>query len=231
MNLNYITTNLLKIKERIHNAEKKYGRETNSVKLVAVTKGQSIEAIKEAIKAGQKCFGESYLQEALPKIYALQEYNLEWHFIGPIQTNKTKKIAENFSWIHSVDRIKIAERLNNQVPKNLAPLNICIEINASEEPSKSGVYFSDLEKIANRITDLPNLQLHGLMAIPERTLDFEKQRENFHKILLTQQELITKGFKLDTLSMGMSDDFEAAIAEGATIVRIGSAIFGEREDR
>jgi pyridoxal phosphate enzyme (YggS family) len=217
--------NLQNIKTQIHTSEQKFNREPNSVTLVAVTKGQSVETIKIAIAAGQKHFGESYVQEALPKIAALKDFDLVWHFIGPVQANKTKAIAENFAWVHSVDRSKIAERLNGQRPQNLPPLNVCLEVNVSDEASKSGVKFTDLTLLATKIIGLPRLQLRGLMAIPEHTTDFIKQRANFHKIALAQQDLIANGFKLDTLSMGMSDDFEAAIAEGATIVRIGSALF------
>jgi len=221
---NTITQNLQLIHEQINNAEKTYSR-NNQIKLLAVSKGVDIEKIKTAFAASQNYFAESYTQEALVKIYQLQNYPIEWHFIGPIQANKTRIIDENFSWAHSVDRHKIAERLNAQRPKQLAPLNVCIELNISAESSKSGIMVHDLLPLANQINQLPNLKLRGLMAIPKPAKDFNQQRLNFHLVAEAQKILVKEGFDVDTLSMGMSDDFIAAIAEGATIVRIGSAIF------
>lgn len=224
-----IQHNLQIIKNRIVDAEKRYQRPPSSVKLLAASKTRSVDEIKLAIIAGQYMFGENYLQEALPKIEALKEYeNIEWHFIGPIQSNKTKLISEHFSWVQSLCRTKIAKRLNDQRPSNLPPLNVCIEINVSAETSKSGVTFQQLPDLAKGISQFPHLTLRGLMAIPEETEDFAKQRANFHKVKQAFDTLKINHPNLDTLSMGMSNDFEAAIAEGATIIRLGTAIFGPR---
>jgi pyridoxal phosphate enzyme (YggS family) len=216
------------IRNKISAAEKKYHHKPDSVTLVAATKTRSVEEIAEAIKHGQIHFGENYLQEALPKISSLKNEKIIWHFIGPIQSNKTKLIAENFDWVESIDREKIAQRLNDQRPKNLPPLNVCIEVNLSDEETKSGVKLDEILPLAQKISTMPNLKLRGLMSIPESSRDFARQRQIFHKLAEALQQLDQQGFALDTLSMGMSDDFEAAIAEGATIVRIGSAIFGPR---
>lgn len=224
-----IEHNLQIIKEQITNIEKRYERPYGSVKLLAASKTRSVDEIKSAIIAGQYMFGENYLQEALPKIEALKEYeNIEWHFIGPIQSNKTKLITEHFTWVHSLYRTKIAKRLNNQRPINLPPLNICIEINVSAETTKSGVTFQQLPYLAKAVSQLPRLTLRGLMAIPEETNDCLKQRANFHKVKQAFDALKIKHPSIDTLSMGMSNDFEAAIAEDATIIRLGTAIFGTR---
>lgn len=222
-----ISDNISILNTRIRELEQQYSRAPNSVKLLAVSKTRSIEEIEAAIDAGQKCFGENYVQEAITKIQALPG-DVEWHFIGPIQANKTRAIAENFTWVHSIDRIKIAQRLNDQRLENLSPLNICIEINVSKETTKSGINFAVLSEFASQISQLPRLKLRGLMAIPEPTSDFAQQRANFHKVATAFQDLKNSGFNLDTLSMGMSDDYEAAIAEGATIIRLGTAIFGPR---
>lgn len=216
------------IEQAIHQAERQYHRPNNSVKLLAVSKGQPIEKIQAASCAGQKYFGENYLQEAIPKIIALANENLEWHYIGNIQSNKTKAIAENFNWIQSVTRIKIAERLNQQRPVHLPPLNICIEVNISEEKNKTGIFLSQLEELANAIQQMSKLNLRGLMTIPATTDNFEQQRNSYQKLYYAFQRLNNSGFSLDTLSMGMSNDFVAAIAEGSTMVRIGTAIFGPR---
>lgn len=218
--------NLLAIKDAIANCAKQYGRDPASVSLLAVTKNQSLEAVRAAYAAGQRLFGENYLQEALPKIAALPD--CEWHFIGPIQSNKTRKIAEHFSWVQSVASLSIAKRLNEQRPFNLPPLNICIEVNLNAEASKSGVSELDVLPLAEACLALPRLHLRGLMAIPENTDDLNMARRNFHQLAELQNQLISKGIPLDTLSMGMSHDFEAAIAEGSTMVRIGQAIFGSR---
>jgi pyridoxal phosphate enzyme (YggS family) len=222
---NTISGNLQEVKKRIILAEQAFGRKAKEVKLIVVSKGRSAEEIKTACLAGQLAFGESYVQEAITKITVLQDLQLEWHFIGPMQSNKTRTIAENFAWVHSVDRFKLAERLSQQRPLALPPLNICLEINVSEESSKSGVSFDQLSELATAVVKLPKLKLRGLMAIPEYTDDFARQRANFKKVAAAQSDLMVKGFELDTLSMGMSHDFVAAIAEGATMVRIGSAIF------
>ena len=188
----------------------------------------SESVIRRAFAAGQLEFGESYLQEATAKIFAMRDLPITWHFIGPIQSNKTALIAENFSWVHSVDRQKIAERLSAARPENLPPLNVCIQI-SSGEASKGGIAPSELAALAAAIVALPRLKLRGLMTIPAPTNDVPKQRETFRSIRLLLEALNQAGFDLDTLSMGMSDDLDSAIAEGATIVRIGTAIFGPRD--
>lgn len=200
----------------------------DAVQLLAVSKAQSAERLKEAYLAGQTEFGENYVQEAISKQSLLEDCNITWHFIGPIQSNKAALIAQHFSWVHSVDRLKIAQRLSSARLSSLAPLNICIQVNSSNEQSKSGVQFKALADLANEISKLPNLKLRGLMAIPAPTTDLSKQHLQFKKIKDAFTELQQNGFEIDTLSIGMSDDYVAAIQEGATIVRIGSAIFGPR---
>ncbi|MFM2440580.1 MAG: hypothetical protein RLZZ349_307 [Pseudomonadota bacterium] len=200
-----------------------------SVNLLAVSKAQSALAIREAYAAGQKLFGENYLQEALDKQSQLADLAIEWHFIGPIQSNKTQLIAQHFNWVHSIDRLKIAQRLNDARPETLAPLQVCIQVNISNEESKSGVTQQDLETLASAISKLPRLKLRGLMAIPEPSNDNNKQRIQFKQVRECYDDLLEKGFTLDTLSIGMSDDYRIAIEEGATIVRIGSALFGARK--
>jgi len=200
----------------------------DEVQLLAVSKAQSAEKVREAYLAGQRLFGENYVQEAINKQALLEDCNIEWHFIGPIQSNKTQLIAQHFSWVHSVDRLKIAERLAAARPAVLPPLNVCIQINSSEETSKSGVDITSTSILAQAINKLPALRLRGLMAIPAPTKDLAKQRAQFKIVKDTFLGLQKIGFKLDTLSIGMSDDYIAAIQEGATIVRIGSAIFGAR---
>lgn len=202
---------------------------TQLVNLLAVSKAQSASAIREAYTAGQKLFGENYLQEALDKQSQLADLAIEWHFIGPIQSNKTQPIAQHFDWVHSIDRLKIAQRLNDARPATLAPLQVCIQVNISNEASKSGVTQHDLETLANAITLMPQLKLRGLMAIPEPSTDNNKQRLQFKQVRECYDALLAKGFALDTLSIGMSDDYPIAIEEGATIVRIGSALFGARQ--
>lgn len=223
-----ITDNLRIIGERIRAAEQRYGREPHSVKLIAVSKHQPTTAIQEAYQAGQVAFGENYVQEMQEKSEALANPPIEWHFIGPIQSNKTKTIAELASWVHSIDRLKIAQRLSEQRPTHLPPLQVCIQVNLSQEASKSGVSLDEVEPLAKAIQCLPKLKLRGLMAIPAPCNDFESQRVVFRQLNQLKNHLNTQGFALDTLSMGMTDDMEAAIAEGATHVRIGTAIFGAR---
>jgi pyridoxal phosphate enzyme (YggS family) len=223
-----ITNNLLKIKTQICEYEKKYHRPPHAVSLLAVSKKQTAADILTAFEAGQIAFGENYLQEALQKIEKLHEKSIEWHFIGPIQSNKTKKIAENFFWVHSVESIRIAERLNNQRPDTLPPLNICIEVNISDEKTKSGVTFDNTFALVEQCLLLPRLKVRGLMAIPAAKNTVEEQRAEFHKLTILFNKLREQDIMLDTLSMGMSDDYEAAIAEGSTLVRIGTAIFGAR---
>jgi pyridoxal phosphate enzyme (YggS family) len=229
-----IIEQLAHIQSQIHCAEKQYHRAPGSVQLLAVSKQQSIEKIRTAIEVGQTCFGENYLQEALAKIAALQNSDLsvfqpiKWHFIGKIQSNKTQQMAKYFDWVHSVDRLHIAERLNAQRPQHLAPLNICIEINIHQENTKSGVELTALPALAHAISRLKQIRLRGLMAIPRPALDFKTQFETYQQVQKAQQMLCAQGLMLDTLSMGMSGDFIAAIAAGSTLVRVGSAIFGRR---
>ena len=199
------------------------------VYVLAVSKSKPAAAVREAYIAGQTMFGENYLQEALEKQAQLTDLPIEWHFIGPIQSNKTQAIAHHFSWVHSVDRLKIAQRLNDARPIDLPPLQICIQVNISHEESKSGVQPEALFALASEISHLPQLRLRGLMAIPAPTPDIEAQREQFKQVRRCYEALIAKGFDLDTLSIGMSDDYPIAIEQGATIVRIGAAIFGARQ--
>jgi pyridoxal phosphate enzyme (YggS family) len=216
----------------IQAALKACGRAPQSVRLLAVSKTFPAEAVLEAIAAGQRAFGENYLQEALDKIAAvsaaLPDEQVEWHFIGPIQSNKTRPIAEHFDWVHTVERLKIAQRLSEQRPAGLPPLNVCIQVNISGEASKSGVTPEQLPELARQVAQLPNLKLRGLMAIPEPETDTAKQRAAFARLRTLAEQLSKDGLALDTLSMGMSADLQSAIAEGATIVRVGSAIFGSR---
>lgn len=223
-----IVENLKFIRQQIVNAELKYHREAGSVTLVAATKEQPVEFILEAFDAGQKIFAENFVQEALIKMDTLKNKPIEWHFIGSVQANKTKKIAENFAWVHSVSRLKIAKRLNVQRPNHLPPLNVCIEVNIEKEPTKSGVMPEDLEALAKTMKKCNNLLFRGLMAIPPMISDKKKQIEVFKKVKALQEKLNQQGFSLDTLSMGMSNDYEAAIAGGSTMVRIGTGIFGKR---
>lgn len=224
-----IEENIFTVKQLINNYAEKYGRKIDSIHLLAVSKGQSIEKIREALNACQYHFGENYLQEALTKILTLSQEKIVWHFIGPIQRNKTRKIAEHFSWVHSVDDIDIAKRLDNQRPLHLPPLNICIQVNISMESTKSGIKVDELFTFAKTCLTFPRLRLRGLMAIPAPLENLIDQRKIFRQLFLQWQTLRDLGIDLDTLSMGMSDDFEAAIAEGSTLVRIGTAIFGKRE--
>lgn len=199
------------------------------VTLLAVSKAQVAEKLREAYECGQRAFGENYVQEAITKQALLEDCNIEWHFIGPIQSNKTQLIAQHFSWVHSIDRIKIAQRLAKaRADFTDQPLNVCIQVNSSEESSKSGAALSEVTDLANTITSLPSLKLRGIMAIPAPTSDIAKQRDQF-KIVYGIYDALKQHHAVDTLSIGMSNDYEIAIEEGATIVRIGSAIFGKRE--
>ena len=220
-----IANNIAKVAARIREAAQAAGRDPDTVGLLAVSKTQPAEAIREANGAGLSNFGENYLQEALEKQARLADLALTWHFIGPIQSNKTRAIAEHFDWVHSVDRLKIAQRLSEQRPTELPPLNVCLQVNVSGEASKSGCAPQDVAELARTIATLPNLRLRGLMAIPEPTDDRAEQHAAFARLRQLQQVL---ALELDTLSMGMSQDLEAAIAEGATWVRIGTALFGAR---
>ena len=204
------------------------GRAPDDISLLAVSKTFAAAMVREACRAGQTRFAESYVQEALEKIAALGDLPVEWHFIGPIQSNKTRAVAENFAWAHSVDRLKIAERLSAQRPQNLPPLNICLQVNVSGEDSKSGVAPGEVAELAQAVARLPHIRLRGLMAIPAPSDDVAAQRLPFAQLRELRDKLNRQGLALDTLSMGMSHDFAAAIAEGATMVRVGTAIFGTR---
>ncbi len=228
-----ISENLQVVQHRIATSAQAAGRDPSSIALLAVSKTFDAQAVLTAAQAGQRAFGENYVQEAIDKISATRELNpdlqLEWHFIGPIQSNKTRQIAEHFDWVHSVDRLKIAQRLSEQRPADMAPLQICLQVNVSGEATKSGLEPDALLELARVVNTLPNLRLRGLMAIPEPTEDVEQQRAAFAKLRLMQNDLQAVSIQTDTLSMGMSADMDAAIAEGATIVRIGTAIFGGRD--
>ena len=225
-----IASNLQAVRGALAAAAAEAGRAASDVALLAVSKTFAPLAIREAYRAGQTRFAESYVQEALDKIAALRDLPLEWHFIGPIQSNKTRAIAEHFAWAHGVDRLKIAERLAEQRPAHLPPLQICLQVNISGEASKSGVPPGEVNALANAVVKLPNLRLRGLMAVPAPSGDVIVQRASFARLRELREQLNRQGLPLDTLSMGMSHDFAAAIAEGATMVRIGTAIFGERND-
>jgi pyridoxal phosphate enzyme (YggS family) len=228
-----IAENLANLRRTMDQAAVRYRRAPGSVRLLAVSKTFGAEVVIDAADAGQASFGENYLQEALEKqqaVHALRpDLRLEWHFIGPIQSNKTRPIAEHFAWVHAIDREKIARRLSEQRPASLPPLNICLQVNVSGEASKSGVAPPEVLALAQAVATLPGLRLRGLMAIPEPANDFESQRQPFALLRTLQQQLTEAGIPTDTLSMGMSADMDAAIAEGATIVRIGTAIFGKRD--
>ena len=221
-----IAENIAKVGERIREAAQASGRDLDGIGLLAVSKTKPAAAVREAFAAGLRDFGENYLQEALDKQAELSELPLIWHFIGPIQSNKTKPIAEHFAWMHSVDRLKIAQRLSEQRPTGLPPLNICLQVNVSAEASKSGCAPAELAALALAVSQLPNLRLRGLMAIPAPTDDEAAQRAAFARLRELRDGL---PLPLDTLSMGMSHDLDAAIAEGATWVRIGTALFGARD--
>jgi pyridoxal phosphate enzyme (YggS family) len=233
MIMSTISAKLQDVDATIAQAAQAAGRSRDSVRLLAVSKTFPAAAVLEAMAAGQRAFGENYLQEALDKIEAVAQAApdtpVEWHFIGPIQSNKTRPIASHFAWVHTVDRLKVAQRLSEQRPPELGPLNICLQVNISGEASKSGVTEAELPELARAVASLPNLRLRGLMAIPEPEDDPARQRAPFARLRALAGELRAQGIDVDTLSMGMSGDLEAAVAEGATIVRIGSAIFGARD--
>lgn len=225
-----IAANLQAVRARIAAACIVAAREEKTVQLLAVSKTWPAARVREAAAAGQCAFGENYVQEAVEKATGLKDLDIEWHFIGPLQGNKTRLVAENFAWVHSVDRLKIAERLGAQRPAGLPPLQLCLQVNVSGEASKSGCAPQQALDLAVAIGELPKLRLRGLMAIPAPTTDLMQQRSQFALLRRTLESInAATGCGLDTLSMGMSDDLEAAIMEGATIVRIGTAIFGERE--
>jgi len=227
-NTTLLAERLQTVRERIAEAERRFGRAPGSVALLAVSKGHPASAIRACADLGQRRFGESYLQESAGKLDDLSDLPLEWHFIGPIQSNKTAAIAARFDWVHGIYRLRIARRLSEQRPENLPPLNVCIQVNISGEASKSGATLEELPELAEQIRELPGLVLRGLMAIPAPSDDFESQRQPLRRLREAQEALIARGHTLDTLSMGMSDDLEAAVAEGSTIVRVGTALFGTR---
>jgi hypothetical protein len=216
------------VRARIADAARICGRDPAAIELLAVSKTWPAAALRELAAAGQKAFGESYVQEALGKIDELRDLPIEWHFIGALQANKTRLLAESFDWVHSVAELRMAQRLAAQRPPTMPPLSVCLQVNISGEPSKAGVPPASLPALAQAVAALPRLRLRGLMAIPEATSDFAAQRASFRRLRELSQRLQADGLSLDSLSMGMSHDLEAAIAEGATWLRVGTAIFGER---
>jgi pyridoxal phosphate enzyme (YggS family) len=226
-----LARHLNEVRQRIAHAEAAASRDASSVALLAVSKTFPAEDVRAVFEAGQRAFGENYVQEAVAKIAALADLRdqIRWHFIGPLQSNKTKVVAENFDWVHSVDRLKIAERLSEQRPENMAALNVCLQVNVSGEASKSGVAPAEALALARRIAALPRLRLRGLMAIPEAAASLDEQRAPHRRLRELMETLRADGLELDTLSIGMSADLEAAILEGSTMVRIGTAIFGARD--
>jgi hypothetical protein len=226
-----IADNLQAVQARIGDAAALAGRSPESIRLLAVSKTWPLASVLEAADAGQRAFGENYVQEGIDKITATAGRGLEWHFIGPLQSNKSRAVAEHFDWVHSIERLKIAERLSAQRPATLPPLQVCIQVNVSGEASKSGCAPDEALALCQAVAALPGLQLRGLMAIPEPTDDPAAQRAPFRQVREIYDHIRAAGLPLDTLSMGMSHDLEAAVAEGATIVRIGTAIFGERNYR
>lgn len=223
-----IADRLIQLNKTIRSLETHYQRPQGSVKLLAVSKTWPVSSVQEALVAGQTAFGENYLQEAMEKITALSSDIIEWHFIGPIQSNKTKIIAGHFLWCHGIDRFKIAKRLSEARGSTQTPLNVCVQVNISHEPSKSGVDEHEAIHLCEQITDLPGLKLRGLMTIPEPAVTLSEQRIPFARLRRLQEAINSNGLAMDTLSMGTSHDLEAAIAEGATMVRIGATIFGKR---
>jgi PLP dependent protein len=223
-----ISANLQAVLARIDAAARHYGRDPHDIALLAVSKTWPAACVRDAAAAGQRAFGENYVQEGVEKVAELRSLGLMWHFIGPLQSNKTRLVAEHFDWVHSIDRLKIAERLSEQRPALLAPLSVCLQVNVSGEATKSGVSLDEAPRLAQEIAQLPHLRLRGLMAVPAPTDDFAAQRRPFGRLRELYEQLRADGLPLDTLSMGMSHDLEAAVAEGATLVRVGSAIFGER---
>ncbi|GLR75871.1 YggS family pyridoxal phosphate-dependent enzyme [Aliivibrio sifiae] len=228
-----IKQNIHQITLQIENSIQKCGRHPNSVQLLAVSKTKPIELLEQAIEIGQRAFGENYVQEGIEKVQYFQnshsETQLEWHFIGPIQSNKTRPIAEHFDWVHSVERLKIAQRLNEQRPKELGELNVLIQVNISSEDSKSGTTSDEVMELAAAINNMPNLTLRGLMSIPANVSNYDEQLVAFTQLASIQNQLRAQYPQVDTLSMGMSGDMDAAIEAGSTMVRIGTAIFGARD--
>ena len=223
-----VSDNLVQVRKRIALASQAVGRSPEAVKLLAVSKTMPTQAVREAYAAGQLAFGENYIQEGVDKIASLADLPLEWHCIGPIQSNKTKLVAENFAWVHSIDRLKIAERLSAQRPSHLSPLQVCLQVNVDGGSNKSGVAPEELLALAQAVAKLPHLQLRGIMTIPEPAETEVEARAVHHQAKTLFDNLNHAGLKLDTLSMGMTSDLEAAVAEGSTCVRVGTAIFGAR---
>lgn len=226
-----IQENITAVQKRLQQAASDAGRNPAEIQLLAVSKTRNIAQISQAITAGVFCFGENYLQEAMDKIDQLDDSRLDWHFIGPLQSNKTRQAAENFAWVHTVDRVKIAQRLSAQRPDDMPALNICIQINIDNEASKSGFNQDQAVEVAATIAQLPKLKLRGLMAIPKPRTVYKEQRQAFAQLRVLMEQInstLDNCHKLDTLSMGMSADLEAAVAEGATLVRVGTDIFGAR---
>ncbi|MDH4054938.1 MAG: YggS family pyridoxal phosphate-dependent enzyme [Gammaproteobacteria bacterium] len=223
-----VTENLALIKDLLAFSAVEAGREPDAVTLLAVSKKQPVSSILTAAAAGQRDFGENFVQEGIEKISQIRDRNLIWHFIGHLQTNKTRLVAENFDWVHTIDKLKTARRLSEQRPESLEPLNVCLQVNVDDEASKSGLLPEALPELAAAVAELPGLSLRGLMCLPAARLEFEAQRVPFARLRKMAESLSAIGCRTDTLSMGMSDDYRAAIFEGATIVRIGTAIFGPR---
>jgi pyridoxal phosphate enzyme (YggS family) len=226
--MSIISANLQAVRARIDLTARHYGRNPCDIALLAVSKTWPASCVRAAAASGPRAFGENYVQEAVDKMAELREWGLEWHFIGPLQSNKTRLVAEHFDWVHSVDRLKVAERLAEQRPAALPPLSVCLQVNISGEAAKSGVRLEGAPAVARAMANFPRLRLRGLMAIPAPEDDREAQRRPFRQMRELYEQLRAEGLALDTLSMGMSHDMEAAIAEGATLLRIGTAIFGER---
>ncbi|RDE50197.1 MAG: YggS family pyridoxal phosphate-dependent enzyme [Candidatus Accumulibacter meliphilus] len=225
-----LSAKLQAVLARIASAARQYGRDPGDVRLLAVSKTWPAACVREVALAGQSAFGESFVREGLEKVEALASLGLDWHFIGAVQSNKTRLLAENFNWVHSVDRLRIAERLSEQRPASLPPLSVCLQVNVSGEASKGGVSPAAALALAQAVAVLPNLRLRGLMTVPARSDVFLEQRRPFRMLRQLSEQLQAGGLVLDTLSMGMSHDLEAAIAEGASVVRVGTAIFGERHE-
>ncbi len=223
-----VTENLGKIHDLLAKAALEAGRNPGKIRLLAVSKKQPPQLVADAAAAGQRDFGENFVQEGLEKIEILPHKHLVWHFIGHLQTNKTRAVAENFDWVHTLDRLKTAERLSRQRPDELGDLNVCLQVNVDDDPDKSGVRAEALPELAAACAELPRLNLRGLMCLPALREDFDEQRVPFARLRALRESLAANGVAMDTLSMGMSGDYRAAICEGATIVRIGTAVFGPR---
>jgi len=219
---------LARVRERISKACQQFGRNPEEITLLAVSKQHPVVAVREAAACGQKCFGENFIQEAVEKIDATRDLGLEWHFIGHLQSNKTRQAATCFHWIQSLDRDRIARRLDAQRPHHAPPLNVCIQVSLEDEPGKGGAREDDVQSLAEVISTLPRLRLRGLMVIPPPSTEMDTQRAYFRRLRQIKDDLAVGGIVLDTLSMGMSDDLEAAVAEGSTMLRIGTALFGPR---